>query len=190
MYGGQLFLKNEADVCTIIKNSLLNGSKIPDPSGAYTHTSQRTFDGIGAIEKKDGLHFVCWEAKYLKSMSAFPFSKIEPHQNYYLNVYNKCIGVISYVILGVNVARGDQRIYVFEWNDFMGELYENKFSIHKDKLEKLPYNEVHKGTFNFDNIITKDILSSTFGDMDLILKGLIEKNKPFETGLSNVIKGN
>ena len=84
-------------------------------------------------------------------MSAFNFQKIEPHQNYYLNTYNKCNGIISYVILGVNVARGDQRMYVFEWNDFMGELYKNKFSIHKDKLEQLPYNEVHKNLFTFDN---------------------------------------
>ena len=52
-------------------------------------------------------------------MGAFPFSKIEPHQNFFLNEYNKCMGVISYVILGVNAGRGDQRMYVFEWNDFM-----------------------------------------------------------------------
>ena len=168
-------MKNEAEVCTIIKNSLKNGFKVPDPSGAFTTTSQRCFDGIGTLEKEDGTHFICWEAKYLKSMQAFSFMKIEPHQNYYLNVYNKCIGVVSYVILGVNVGRGDQRMYVFEWNDFMGRLYENRFSIHKDKLEQLPYNEVHKGTFGFINIITKDTLNKVYGNIDLILQGLVEK---------------
>lgn len=121
-------------------------------------------------------------------MSAFNFQKIEPHQNYYLNTYNKCNGIISYVILGVNVARGDQRMYVFEWNDFMGELYKNKFSIHKDKLEQLPYNEVHKNLFTFDNIITKETLEKIYGNMDLVLKGYIEKNKPLETGLTNILK--
>ena len=181
-------MKNEAEVCTIIKNSLKHGAKIPDPSSGFTQTSQRTFDGVGTIEKEDGLHFVCWEAKYLKTMSAFNFQKIEPHQNMYLNIYNKCIGVISYVILGVNVGRGDQRMYVFEWDDFMGQLYENKFSIHKDKLMLLPYNEVHKGTFNFENIITKEELNKVYGNMDLVLKGYIEKNKPLETGLSKIFK--
>lgn len=181
-------MKNEAEVCTIIRNSLKDGFKIPDPSGAFQSTSQRCFDGIGTIEKEDELHFVCWEAKYLKAMSAFNFQKIEPHQNYYLNTYNKCNGIISYVILGVNVARGDQRMYVFEWNDFMGELYKNKFSIHKDKLEQLPYNEVHKNLFTFDNIITKETLEKIYGNMDLVLKGYIEKNKPLETGLTNILK--
>lgn len=121
-------------------------------------------------------------------MSAFNFQKIEIHQNAYLNTYNKCIGVISYVILGVNVGRGDQRMYVFEWNDFMGQLYENKFSIHKDKLEKLPYNEVHKGKFTFEKVINKDELNKVYGNIDLVLKGYIEKNKPLETGLSKILK--
>ena len=121
-------------------------------------------------------------------MSAFNLQKVEPHQNAYLNAYNKCLGVLSYVILGVNVARGDQRMYVFEWNDFMGQLYENKFSIHKDKLEKLPYNEVHKNLFKFDSIITIQDLKKVYGNMDLVLKGLIEKNKPLETGLTNILK--
>ena len=58
----------------------------------------------------------------------YPIDKIN---NYYLNEYNKCIGVISYVILGVNVGRGDQRMYVFEWNDFMGELYKNRLYFRK-----------------------------------------------------------
>jgi len=121
-------------------------------------------------------------------MGAFSFSKIEPHQNFFLNEYNKCMGVISYVILGVNAGRGDQRMYVFEWNDFMGELYKNRFSIHKDKLEKLPYNEVHKGLFNFEKIITRSDLEKIYGDMDLVLKCYVEKNKPLETGLASILK--
>ena len=124
----------------------------------------------------------------MKAMGAFPFSKIEPHQNFFLNEYNKCMGVISYVILGVNAGRGDQRMYVFEWNDFMGELYKNRFSIHKDKLEKLPYNEVHKGLFNFEKIITRLDLEKIYGDMDLVLKCYVEKNKPLETGLASILK--
>ena len=98
------------------------------------------------------------------------------------------MGVISYVILGVNAGRGDQRMYIFEWNDFMGELYKNRFSIHKDKLEKLPYNEVHKGLFNFEKIITRSDLEKIYGDMDLVLKCYVEKNKPLETGLASILK--
>lgn len=116
-------------------------------------------------------------------MSAFNFNKIEPHQNKYLTEYLKCMGVISYVILGVNVARGDQRMYVFEWNDFMSELYLNGFSIHKDKLEKLPYNEVHKGTFNFEKIICKKDFDALYGSIDKVLEGLKEKKNQAQPAL-------
>lgn len=165
-------MRSEAELCTIVKHSLDNCAKIPDPSNGFSSTSIRTFDGIGTINKSDGLHFVCWEAKFLKSMQAFAFSRIEPHQNFYLTKYAECIGVISYVIVGINAGRADQRAYIFLWDDFMSQLYLNKFSIHKKFLEKLPYNEIHKGKFDFNKIIDKKVLSDIYGNIEKVLEDL------------------
>ena len=105
------------------------------------------------------LTFVCWEAKFLKTYSAFNFNRIEEHQNFYLTEYQKS-GVKSFVIVGVNCGRADIRVFVFDWNEKFSELYKNGFSIHKKYLEKLPYNKVSKGVFKFENIIKYDELIS------------------------------
>lgn len=153
-------MKNEAEFCGVIKHSLDNVYKIPDPSSDYASTSLRCFDGVATIKENDKQYFICWEAKFMKAMQAFNFQRIEPHQNYWLNTFNKCENVRSYVILGVSVSRGDNRAYIFEWNDKMGELYNSKFSIHKKQLMSLPYNEIHKSRFEFKNIITYEDLVS------------------------------
>lgn len=152
-------MKNEAEFCSVVKKSLVHGFKIPDPTGQFAMTIARAFDGIGAIEREDGLHFVCWEAKHIKGLSAFNFGRIETHQDMWLRRYNECVGVECYVMLGVSVSRGDNRAYIFRWDENMGTLYANKYSIHKKFLEKLPYNEIHNGTFELKNIITYDDLT-------------------------------
>lgn len=157
---------NEARFCTTIVHSLNKGYKIPDESGFQygAKTSIRCFDGIGMQEVDGELHFVCWEAKALKQMSAFNFNHIREWQNDYLTEYSHAKGVISYIILGVDCGRGDKRAYVFKWDDSMSSLYKKGFSIHKKELEKLPYNLIKKDVFTFDNIITKETLVSIYGD--------------------------
>lgn len=151
-------MRNEAAFCTIVVNSLIDGAKIPDPSSGYGQTSKRTFDGVGMLKIDDKLTFICWEAKLLKELSAFNFKRIESHQSYYLMKYQLAQGVKSYLIVGVAAGRADNRAYVFEWNEKMNDLYIKGFSIHKKYLEKLPYNEIHKGVFQFDKIISYEDL--------------------------------
>ncbi len=144
-------MKNEAEFCTVIKHSLTTSYKICDDPNGFG--SRRCFDGIGMLSINDKLTFVCWEAKFLKTYSAFNFNRIEEHQNFYLTEYQKS-GVKSFVIVGINCGRADIRVFVFDWNEQFSELYKNGFSLHKKDLDKLPYNKVSKGAFRFDNIIT------------------------------------
>lgn len=160
-------MKSEADFCTIVKNSLVVGFKIPDPGyGNFTNTVIRCFDGIGMLENYDKtLDFVCWEAKYMKQMQAFSFSRIEPHQAYYLSQYSKAKNIRTYILLGLDLGRTDKRAYIFEWRD-IADLFDVQFSIHKEFLEDMPYNEIKNGVFRFDNIITRETLNRIYGDIE------------------------
>ena len=144
---------NEAQFCTIIKNSMIDGFKIPDPTGQFSSTIKRAYDGIGLLNIDNELRFCCWEAKWLKTLSAFNFSKIEPHQDYFLRAHRKAKNVLSYLIVGIDASRADKRVYIFDWDEDFGKLYQNGFSIHKKRLELLPYNKIIKSKFNFSNII-------------------------------------
>ena len=156
-------MKNEAEFSTITKNSIIAGFKIPDPQGMAAMTaSKRAFDGIGMIKENDELVFLCWETKFLKSMGAFSLKRVEEHQDFYLREYRKAKSIKSWVILGVDVGRNDKRAYIFDWDERFGELYKKGFSIHKKYLEKLPYNEIHKKLFEYNNIITFEVLQSIY----------------------------
>ena len=148
-------MKNESEFCTIIKNSMVDGFKIPDPSGDFAMTIKRAFDGIGMLEKDGKFNFVCWEAKFLKELKAFSFKNVRDHQDYYLNSYSRADNVLCYLIVGIDVARNDKRAYIFDYKDIGHELYKNEISLHKTDLEKLPYNPIKKDLFSFENIITK-----------------------------------
>lgn len=146
-------MKNEAELCSVITKSLVNGYKIPDPSGMYAMTSKRAFDGIGTLVVNGELTFICWEAKFLKRPGAFNFNRIEPWQSFYLSEYSKAKNVVSYVIVGVDYGRADKRVFIFEWNEKMDALYKNGFSVHLKTLNTLPYNKISKSVFSFNNII-------------------------------------
>lgn len=152
-------MKSEAEFCTIISNSMINGFKIPDPSGNFAATTKRAFDGIGTLMVDGELRFICWEAKLLKHFEAFSLKRVEPHQDYYLREYSKAKSIISYLILGIDIDRTDKRAYIFEYSDKMSELYSQGFSFHKKVLEKLPFNKISKGHFDFENIITEKEIS-------------------------------
>lgn len=171
-------MKNEAEVCSIITRSFEYFVKIPDPNANYTQTSIRCFDGIGMLKEStliengsDKYSFVCWEAKHLKGLQAFSFQRVEKHQDYYLSEYSKCDNVYSLLLVGVSVARGDNRIYIFDYNDCGHEMFKAKWSIHKQFLERLPYNKISKGIFNIDHIIRwpdlQKAYSSSFIKMEI-----------------------
>ncbi len=155
---------NEASFCTIISHcpQVKTFFKIPDPNSAYASTTKRAFDIIATINFEE-LTMCCIEAKFLKSLSAFSFKKIEPHQDLYLNAFGQAEGVKSFVVLGVDAGRSDKRAYIFDWNTDFSWLYINDFSIHKKYLELLPYNIISKNAFDFKNIITIDELLRVYG---------------------------
>ena len=156
-------MKNEAEFCTCVKNSIVCGFKIPDPTGQWAMTIKRAFDGIGMVQKGDELHFLCWEAKFLKDMSAFSFKRVEEHQAYYLTQYKKAKNTECYLIVGIDCGRADKRAYIFDWNEDFNKLYEAGFSIHKKYLEKLKYNLISKGTFKLENILTIQNILDCYG---------------------------
>ena len=153
-------MKKESEFCSVIVKSLDVGYKIPDPTGQFAKTIKRCFDIMGA-HHFDGfvsyLHPVYIEAKFNKTMGSFNLNRIEDHQAYYLSRFNDVKGAKCFVILGVYAGRGDLRAYVFDWNALQ-PLYEQKKSIYAKVLKELPYNEVHKGVFKFEHIITDEEL--------------------------------
>ncbi len=168
-------MKNEAELCTIIAKSFTFGWKIPDASGNYFQSSIRAFDGIATQMFDDGLHFVCWEAKYLKSPGAFSFKRIETHQNEFLIEFRKAKEVKSMVLVGVDYGRSDKRVFIFDWDENFSDLYKIGFSIHLKELDKLPYNKISKGTFSFDNIITYNMLKSVYTDFNKVYNDFKKK---------------
>ncbi|MCQ2209185.1 MAG: hypothetical protein MJZ34_02725 [Paludibacteraceae bacterium] len=154
-------MKNESEFCTIVKNSLSNGYKIPDPSSQFSSTTLRCFDGIGQLPENfvipggnpGVMRFVCWEAKHLKKMQSFSFKRVEEHQDKYLSIYGKSQGVVSLLIVGVDAGPRDKRAYVFDYMDCGIDLYKAAFSIHMKYLKQLPFNKITKKLFTFENII-------------------------------------
>lgn len=157
-------MKKESEFCSVIVKSLDIGYKIPDPTGQFSKTIKRCFDIMGAHHfhgYKEHLHPVYIEAKFNKSMTSFNLNRIEDHQAYYLSRFTDVKDAKCFVILGVYVGRGDLRAYIFDW-EYLQPYYEQKKSIYAKALRALPYNEVHKGVFKFDKIITDEELSVIF----------------------------
>lgn len=176
-------MKSEAEFCTVVKNSLINGFKIPDATGMFASSIQRCFDGIGSIKVDDKLKFVCWEAKFMKSLGAFSLKVVEPHQDAYLRAYQQCENIQTFVILGIDIDRTDKRAYVFDWNELY-PLYEVGFSFHKKFLDNLPYNPIKKGKFEFNNIINKEDIKKVYSkSIEVIIEESKLKNKELKTGL-------
>lgn len=158
-------MKTEAEYCSVIMHALNEagvGYKIPqpDPSGQFAATIKRCFDIIGRI----GECPVYLEAKFNKKMMACSMKRVEEHQAFYLDEFAKIPNAMCFLAWGIQVARGDCRSYVFDWRA-VSELYKKGHSFHIKDLEKLPYNEIHKSTFQFVNIITKEDIIKACGDI-------------------------
>ena len=156
-------MKTEAEYCSVVIHSLNDagiGYKIPDPTGQFAATIKRCFDIIGRI----GDCPVYIEAKFNKKMSACSMKRVEEHQAFYLDEFAKIPNAMCFLAWGIQVARGDCRSYIFDWRA-VSELYKKGHSFHIKDLEKLPYNEIHKNTFQFVNIITKEDIIKACGDI-------------------------
>lgn len=183
-------MKNEAELCTVIKKSLVDGYKIPDESGFQTgaHSSIRCFDGIGMLSadkfggSNNDLNFICWEAKFMKNPGAFSFKRLQPWQNEYLSKYAKARDVRSLVIVGVDYGRADKRVFVFRWDDNFSDLYNIGFSIHLKELNKLPYNSISKGVFEFANIINYNDLVGIYDNFNKVYNAFKAKSEEVNNG--------
>lgn len=151
---------NEAELCTIIVKSGTLLYKIPDPTGLYNRTIKRPCDIIGGLEFNGKYYPAFIEAKYMNTLRAFNLNRIEPHQADFLTNWNKIEGARCFIILGVSVKRGDNRVYIFDWKSLC-PIYKS-FSIHKKYLSLLPYNPIQKKRFSWNTIITTEILENTY----------------------------
>jgi penicillin-binding protein-related factor A (putative recombinase) len=134
---------NETQACTIIKNSFIEQGhylfKIPDPSGNFAMTIQRDFDMIGRYLDRP----VYMEVKYLNGLKSFNLSLIKEHQINSLLEYKKISNSLCLIALGVNVARNDKRLYIWDLN-FIYTRYLSKENILKKELESTPYYTIKK----------------------------------------------
>lgn len=180
-------MKSESEYCTIIKNSLIDGFKIPDPTGSFSATIKRAFDGIGMVKENsiqesenNSKIFICWEAKLLKKLQAFSLNRVEPHQNYYLSAYSKAQGVRSFLFVGIDCSRSDKRSYIFDWKLIEKyDLYNIGFSFHKEFLDKLPYSEIKKGTFDIspEYIINEKAVNDVYGNFQEVVDNFKAKKE-------------
>lgn len=135
---------NEAQACTIIKNSFLEQGhylfKIPDPSGNFAMTIQRDLDMVGRYSDRP----VYMEVKYLNGLKSFNLRLIKEHQMTALLEYKEINNSLCLIALGVNVARTDKRLYIWDL-DFIYPRYLNKENILKKELEVTPFYKIKKG---------------------------------------------
>ena len=141
-------MKNEEELNTCLKSSLTVGIKIPDPSSQFNMTVRRPFDLFGVFR---GLPIYI-EAKFQKTISSFNLSRIADHQLENLLAFKKAMPCsLCWIVLGINVDKGDNRIYIFNDIFEIEERRKNKNNISKKELEVLPYLLIKKGLVDFTN---------------------------------------
>ena len=148
-------MNNEAQLNTIIKNSIINSGgwayKINDPQKSSVYTSNpNPFDGFG-IYQGNSLY---WEAKYMSLLHSFSLNSIQDHQIKNLveiNTLNP--NSLCWIILGVHIARGNNRVYVFKDVHEIARRRANKLNIKKKELESLSYLSVHKDLIDIKSVL-------------------------------------
>jgi len=147
-------MKDEQEVCSIFNKSLKLCFKIPDPSGDFAHTIERPFDHFGAYNRKP----LYVETKFLRGMQSFNLQgKIQDHQMKWLLDFKEQVDDAEcWIVLGINVARGDQRLYIWRVLKEVSTRRINKDNFLKKELETLPYFPVHKGVIDLNKNLFAD----------------------------------
>lgn len=144
-------MRNEQELCTILRNSLTWAYKIPDNSTAFTSMSQRPFDIFGVL----GDQPIYIEAKFANKMKSFDLSRIEDHQMTNLICIHTLIpNSLCWVVYGVKVARGDNRVFIFRDIEELAIRRAEKRNFLKKELETLPYYPIKKGIISLTNLIS------------------------------------
>lgn len=146
-------MTDEAELNTIIKNSLTWASKIPDPGNDFAKTSARAFDGFGVLNGKP----IYWEAKYMNKLQSFDLQRIADHQIENLCAIKEQIpDALCLIILGVNTGRADKRIFVFDDPFEIKRRRTLRENYLKKDLETLPYVVVKKKLIDFSSFKSID----------------------------------
>jgi penicillin-binding protein-related factor A (putative recombinase) len=145
-------MNNEADACTIFKNSIIEAKglcwKIPDPANMFAQTSQRPFDHFGVFQGRP----LYAEAKYLSALKSFDLQRIEDHQIENLcAIKEQVFNAHCWIVLAVKVGRGDNRFYIFDDPFLIETRRKNKENFLKKELEALPYFSVKKSLIDLTN---------------------------------------
>ena len=132
-------VKREQQLLTELKASFESFGaffyKIPDMphlGGATRFDTEKPFDAFSVFRKRR----MAIEAKAISRYRAFALSDIRYSQEVGLTEF-EAAGGESWVFLGIDVAEGDQRLLIFNWNWLIKRLRES--SIKKKELEKIPY---------------------------------------------------
>ena len=147
-------MRNEQELNKIVKDSLLFGYKIPDVVSDFSMTIAKAFDGFGVTKNlNDNFTYthvpVYWESKFANHFKAFDLSEIRQHQIdnlctlKLLMPYVKC-----WIIYGVKVSRGDNRIFIFDDVEEIKLRRIEKRNFYKKELEGLFYYKVSKDLIN------------------------------------------
>jgi len=93
------------------------------------------------------------ECKFISSLKSFDLQRIEDHQMEALENWKERIpGTQSWIVLGVKVARGDNRIYIFkDLHDIKTRRIEKKNYLKKE-LEQLGCHKVFKDLIDLDKL--------------------------------------
>lgn len=119
--------------------------KIPDCG-----FDRKPFDCCGVYKGKP----IAMELKWLSSPKAFPMSRLEDHQLAGLKEWWQAGGWAALVI-GVDFARGDKRIYVWKNEELLGleQRKKDKRNILKKEFQALPYILMKNQKINIDELI-------------------------------------
>ena len=124
----------EAELNTIIKNSLLTEFSYKIPDAGFSKSIKRPFDGFGIYK---GLPLY-WEAKMNKSFGVLDLQKIEDHQIANLLRIQRTLKVPNYcwLIWGVKV-NNKTRIYIFDDMELINERRNNEKNILLKELKTI-----------------------------------------------------
>jgi penicillin-binding protein-related factor A (putative recombinase) len=137
----------EIDVNRIIGNSCDWRYKIPDAGHGL-----KPFDGI-ALFKGNAIY---WEAKLLKEVKAFNFTRLEDHQiaNLQQVAAQNTPNILPLFLVVVAFGRLDKRLYIFRDMQYIGERKLQKRSILKGEWEhRRNYVPVVKSLISFEELL-------------------------------------
>ena len=99
--------------------------------------------------------------------------------NVYIRAYNKETHAYYSEGSGTFV---NHLVSIIRWDDNFSDLYKIGFSIHLKELNKLPYNSISKGSFEFANIINYNDLVGIYDNFKKVYDTFKAKSEEVNNG--------